>query len=105
MLELTKEIEVVKQKGIDFKRLIIEKTSQGKIAVLEFSILNEKEEEINTVGIKYDIVAFNKFWEDFNTGTFLYKEIMMKINGAGDFEIPNLEGDFKNAIDNRPASE
>ena len=79
-----------------FKSVTISKNSEGKLqAAVVFDVLcPESGAKLKEDVLVYEDEAYNTFWSNFNTGTYLYQELTKDIEGL---ELPeNLEEDFLN---------
>jgi hypothetical protein len=63
-------------------------------ARITFDKLNEKGERINSEILTYTGLDFNVFWNNFNSGTFLYEELKSKLGLQ--LNVPDSEQDFVN---------
>jgi hypothetical protein len=64
-------------------------------ARITFDKLNEKGERINSEALTYTGLEFNVFWNNFNSGTFLYEELKSKLGLQ--LNVPDSEQDFINS--------
>ena len=62
----------------DEVHLIKLSSKSDKTAIVSFIVNNEKGERIDTKVIEYKGADFNTFHEDYNSGKFLYEELVEK---------------------------
>ena len=80
-----------------FLYLSINKMNDKLSAKVIFGVYDSSERLIKEEVLEYKDEEFNVFWEEFNTGTFLYEEL---VKNEEDFELPEgLEDEFINGTD------
>ena len=80
-----------------FLHLSINKMNDKLSAKVIFGVYDSSERLIKEEVLEYKDEEFNVFWKEFNTGTFLYEEL---VKNEEDFELPeDLEDEFINGTD------
>jgi hypothetical protein len=78
VLELNEVKTVAQSQRFVFENLVIQRQGISLSANVQFAVFNEKNERIATQNYQYQDEAFNEFWTNFNSGKFLYDELVKK---------------------------
>ena len=88
------EIKTIAQsQNFQFENLVIQKVQNSLSANLQFAVYNEKGVRIETRNYEYRDEAFNAFWASFNSGKFLYDELIQKSKLPIQVDV-SIESDF-----------
>ena len=100
-LPLPTAITLVSGKSFAFNRAIIAKGPQGLMANVVFDALDADGRVVGNKTLNYSGVAYNAFWTAFNTGKYLYDELVLK--EALVVTVPDsVEADFTNPVPSAP---
>lgn len=61
-----------------FENLVIQRLGNDLTANIQFAVYNERNERVGTHNYEYRNEQFNTFWNEFNSGKFLYEELVKK---------------------------
>lgn len=78
VLELNQPKTVALSQRFVFENVVIQKQQDNLSANIQFAIYNEKNERVGTQNYEYRNEQFNEFWLAFNSGKFLYEELIKK---------------------------
>ena len=76
MLEIAEQKIVATTQKLEFNSLMMIKTTEGFVAKVTFFVKNEKNKIVETIQKTYKKSEYNAWWTDFNSGKFLYEEIV-----------------------------
>lgn len=95
--ELNEQKVIAQKQVFKFDTLVLRDVNGQKQAEVVFKIMDETGTQIGVDSLKYDGDSFNTFWTNFNSGTFLYQELALKLNSQ---VAPNsLESEFVNVME------
>jgi hypothetical protein len=94
-IELNQPVVIANNQKIECTSIILNKNEKGWCAEINFSILNEEGQQIGKKSIEYKEEEFNNFWSNFNSGKYLYDELINK-NNLQINSSEELEHDFEN---------
>ena len=95
-IELNEPKIIATTQKIVFKGLHINRDSADKLnATVTFEILDENGKQVSHEFLNYSGEEFNQFWNDFNSGTFLYQNLAIK-KSLNPLENNSMEDDFVN---------
>lgn len=99
-ISIEKEITIAHSQTFKFSSVSVRRAPlMGLIAVVVFDILDENGAKISEKKISYSGEEFNTFWQHFNTGTYLYNQLIIKADlqaPIADDPSDHLEDEFKN---------
>ena len=102
-MEINKPIVLTSKQTIKINNINIQRVTappmvgqSGLMATVKFDVIGDNGKVVQTKTLTYKPSEFNAFWTDFNSGKFLYEELVEKQNL--DVVVPNsVEQDFVNA--------
>lgn len=77
-LEINEPKVVAQSQKYSFESVTIRKINTKLSAILTFGVYDESNKRIDTVTKLYTDDEFNEFWTNFNSGKFLYEELVRK---------------------------
>lgn len=87
---------IANEQRFEFTNITIDRSGEGKLtARVSFNIFNEKNQSLGSDTLSYEGEAFNTFWTDFTSGSFLYNELAKRHKIQTTVE---AESDFTNVI-------
>lgn len=98
MIELNEPYILATAQKILFNRVTIQKVGDSISAVVSFDVANQDGKQIDHKTYIYTGENFNIFWANFNSGKFLYEELVAKEELQ--IEVPEtVETDFVNPVE------
>ncbi len=97
-LEIDQPLIVATSQTIVFSDLQIQNDANlGLIAVIRFVVKDDQGNQVDTKTIRYSGEEYNMFWNNFNSGKFLYEQLVTK--DTLPVSVPDsVENDFLNAV-------
>lgn len=91
------EVRVSSSKDYKFSSVAIRRDFiKGLIAVVTFDVLDDTGKKISEKKLVYTDTNYNTFWDGFNSGKFLYEELITK-EGIQAQAPSEIEDEFKNS--------
>jgi len=92
-IQIQKQLVVADSQTYKCENVTMQKAGEWTASVT-FGIYNENGERVDQVVLSYEAPQFNDFWAGFNSGTYLYEQLVAQQGLT--VTVPNSEGDFVN---------
>lgn len=101
MIKIEKEPLIVDQdETVEFQEISIIKEKGLVRAKITFGVLNAAGDVLRNEYLIYNGKEYNKFWEDFVSGKYLYEQLKKQLQLDVDI-LDKVEDDFINSVDSK----